>query len=166
MTRESVDEALKQYREKKARYDFLCLQIDVLQESLQKNEKCMVNDRVSMSQAITGMPHGTSVGDPVGNLALDLAMGKVTVFVDQIRLELQQVQTEMNGLKPAIACVDIWMNALNDREREVVSLKAINQYSWADAVQALNEKCGGVYSKHTFQRLYDRAMEKIYTVAA
>ena len=166
MTRERVDEMLRSYRETLARCGYLRSQKEVLEEALRKNESSMVGDRVTLSQAITGMPHGSSVGDPVGNLALDLVMGKVTVFVQQVRDELAEVYKELSLKQYIIACVDSWLKSLNDRERIVVELKMIDQYSWGDVVSQMKQKCGNSFSKHTAQRIYDRAMEKIYNAAA
>ena len=165
MTRDRVDELMKIYQETSARCEYLRSQAKILEDALKKNENCMVSDRVSMSQAITGMPHGTTVGDPVGNLALDLAMGKVTVFVTQIREELAQVYQELNAKQNIITYVDSWLKSLNDREKMVVQQKAIFQSSWGDVVTRMKETYGDACSKHTAQRIYDRAMEKIYNTA-
>lgn len=165
MTQDRVNELLESYRTIQARCSYLQLQVDILTEGLRRNEQSMVSDRVSLSQAISGMPHGTSVGDPVGNLALDLVMGKVTVFVEQIRKELADVYSELYQKKRILACVDVWMGGLSDRERLAVEMKAIDKKPWAEVVLGFREKGIGECSKHTVQRLYDRGMGKIYEAA-
>ena len=69
MKPERLNEIMKKYRSNKARYAYLCSQLDMLHRFLERCESQMVNDQISMSQAITGMPHGSSIGDPTGRLA-------------------------------------------------------------------------------------------------
>lgn len=161
-----MDELLKIYRATEARCEYLKSQIGILEESLEKNRREMVSDKVSMSQAISGMPHGTSPGDPCGNLALDLAMGNVSVFVKQIMDELVELRTELNSKGYIIVYVNSWLKSLSDREKAAVELKALDQQPWAMVVMGFRDRFGGPCSKHTVQRLYDRAMEKIYETAA
>ena len=167
MTRERVDEMMKNYRTVEARCEYLRAQVSILEASLEENRKQMINDKVSMSQAITGMPHGTTVGDPVGNLALDIAMGNVTVFMQQIEDELAAVKKELNSKQYVLVYVNSWLKGLNDREKMVVVLKNMDGQPWGQIVDAMKKQYGeDACSKHSAQRLYDRAMEKIYEVAA
>ena len=166
MTKERVDEFLDAYRSNQARCAYLQEQVIILEESLRKNEMSAIGDQVSMSQAITGMPHGTTVGDPVGNLALDIAMGNVSVFVKQIQEELASVRAELNQKSRIVAYVGSWLNGLNERERFVVEAKVIDHLAWAEVVKDYNARFNGSYSKHTIQRLHDKAMDKIYEIAA
>ncbi|MBQ9251581.1 MAG: hypothetical protein IJ188_02970 [Clostridia bacterium] len=166
MTRERVDELLKRYKPTLARCEYLRGQLEVLQAALEENKQQMIGDQVSMSQAITGMPHGTTVGDPVGNLALDIAMGNVSVFVKQVEEEIATIQDELSRSGHLLSCVDKWMNGLSDREKLAVQEKTFNDSSWAQIVYVFSREFGGSCSKRSAQRIYDRAMEKIYEMAA
>ena len=165
MTHSRVDELLLSYHSMEDRCRELRVEIAFLEESLRVNERSMVSDQVSMSQAITGMPHGSSAGDPVGRLALNIAMGKVSVFVRQIQEELQDAYAEQNHLKELISQVDSWLDALSEPERTLVRMKAVNQESWRDIVRYFRKQFDGSYSKHSMQRIYIRAMDIIYEMA-
>ena len=165
MTRDQVDETLKIYRATEARVAYLRSQLEILQEYLRKNENSVVNDGVSLSQAITGMPHGSGVGDPVGNLALRIAMGKTSVFVQQVRKEIEPVERELRLKQYILSFTDAWLMALNEREEKIVTLKMIDGKSWAEILTALNSGGGPRWSKHTIQRIFDNGMEKVYEAA-
>jgi len=165
MTHSRVDELLQSYHSMEDRCRELRVEIAFLEESLRVNERSMVSDQVSMSQAITGMPHGSSVGDPVGRLALNIAMGKVSVFVRQIQEELQDAYAEQSHLKELISQVDSWLDALSEPERTLVRMKAVNQESWRDIVRYFRKQFDGSYSKHSMQRIFIRAMDIIYEMA-
>jgi len=167
MTREAVDEMLKNYKQTLARHEYLQAQVDILKKALDENKREMISDRVSMSQAITGMPHGTSVGDPVGNLALDIAMGKVTPFVKQVEEEIAKIQGEMQRTEILVSCVGKWLEGLSEREKLAVEQKVFDDQPWAKIVFAFKSQYGEeACSKRSVQRIYDRAMEKIYAMAA
>ena len=165
MTRDQVDETLKIYRATEARVAYLRSQLEILKEYLRENENSVVNDGVSLSQAITGMPHGSGVGDPVGNLALRIAMGKTSVFVMQVREEIEVVMRELRLKQYILDFADAWLKALNDREVKVVTLKMIDGMSWSEILTALNSGGGPRWSKHTIQRILDNGMGKIYEAA-
>ena len=56
------------------------------------------------------------------------------------------------------------MQALNDREREVLLFRIIDDMDWGQTVSQMNGLHNNSYSKRTLQRLLDRAMEKAYEV--
>ncbi len=165
MTQEKVDEFLGAYLAKSARCAYLRAQKDLLEVELERNERTMVADQVSLSQAISGMPHGSGVGDPVGNLALKIASGKESVFVTQIRQELETIQKEMTVLEYWVKTVDAWLMALNEKEKRIVKLKRIDSLSWAEVVIEINKGAEFHRSKHSCQRLLDYAMDKVYKAA-
>ena len=164
MTPQHLDELLEKYKPNKAREAYLLHQIDSLGRLLELAKKRMVDDFVSLSQALTGMPHGSGNGDPTGKLAINIASGKVTEFVKQIQAEIEETQGMLNLLMPEIRIVEIAMAALGEREKEVVELKMMDGLSWADVLGKMNERHNGSYSKRSLQRLIDRAMEKVYSV--
>jgi len=164
MSPERLDELLKKYRSNKARYAYLRSQIEMLERFRRMCESSMVNDQVSLSQAITGMPHGSGTGDPVGRLAIDIASGEVSPFVKQIHEDLKEVNLQLIRLEPDISTVEIVLESLGDREREVLVLKIIDDRSWGDTVQQMNEMHNNSYSKRTLQRLLDRALGRAYEI--
>ena len=164
MNPEKFDELLKNYRVTKARIARLRETKTMLERFMRICSSNMVNDMVSLSQAITGMPHGSGNGDPTGRLATDLASGKASEFVKQIQSELTDVNLELIRIEPQARNVEIALGALGERERELVIMKNIDEYSWAEIIHQMNTKFGVTYTKRTLQRLIERAMDKAYEV--
>jgi len=164
MSPERFDEILKKYRSIKARMAYLRHQVDMLERFLAICTREMVNDMVSMSQALTGMPHGSGAGDPVGRLAMDIESGKVSPFVQQIQEELTEVNAELNLIVPQARAVDIALGALSDKERDIVVMKMVDEFSWTEVIHKMSSKYGGNCTKRTLQRVLERAMEKAHEV--
>ena len=160
MSPERLETILKDHPVKKARYAYLTREMESLRRWLSVCKGEMVNDLVSMSQALTGMPHGTTPGDNVGRLATDIASGKVSVFVRQIEEDMDQCKREMDKIAPDIRTVDIVLSALGEREREIFTMRAIMDMSWAEILTRVNDNHNNSYSKRSLQRLYDRASQK------
>jgi hypothetical protein len=164
MTAQRFDEVLKMYRQTKARVAYLRSQAEMLERFLRICSSQMIEDMMSMSQAITGMPHGSGTGDPTGRLAIDIESGKVSEFVKQIQEELTQVNAELNITAPQTRAVEIALGALNDRERDLVVMKMVDEFSWAEILFKMNAKHGGDCKKRTLQRVLEKAMQKAYEV--
>lgn len=160
MSPQSLKDTLEKYRSKKARYAYLQSQTEMLERFLKICQGEMIEDQVSLSQAITGMPHGTTVGDPVSRLALDIASGKVTPFVRQIQEEMEQVRVEMRKIFPEIRLAELVLDGLKERERLMIEMKIMDDLSWAEILDRMNRKYSNSYSKRSLQRLYDRAFDK------
>ena len=164
MSPQRLDEILKKYRTTKFRYAFLKAEIATLERWLALCQSQSVNDRISLSQAITGMPHGSGIGDPTGRLATDIASGEVSRFVKQIQDDITKVNAEMIRIAPEISTVEIVLQSLGDREREVVILKIIDDRPWGETVEQMNGMHNNSYSKRTLQRLLDRALGRAYEI--
>lgn len=164
MSPQRLDEILKKHRYSVARVAYVKSELVTLNRWLNVCQSQSISDRVSLSQAITGMPHGSGTGDPVGRLAADIADGKVSVFVKQVQSDIKSLEEEQASLEKDIAVVEIVLNALGDREREVLIFKVIDDRDWTDTTEQMNGLHNNSYSKRTLQRLLDRAMEKAYEV--
>ena len=165
MTQDQLEELLRSYRTVKARYAYLRTQLEMLERFLRKCEESMVDDCVSMSQAITGMPHGSTVGDPTSRLAIDIASGKASEFVKQIREDIEEVRIELAAQEEKLMRMEIILGAMTDRERQIVEMKIVADLSWTEILAEMNAKYNNSYSKRSLQRLYSRAMEKAEEVA-
>ena len=160
MSPQNLMEILKNYRPLRARCAYLQSQLEMLERFLRICEGEMIEDQVTMSQAITGMPHGSGVGDPTARLAMDIASGKVTEFVKQIWQEIEQTREELDRTSPDVRTVEIVLEALNERERILLEMKMIDEYSWAEILGTMKRKYSNSYSKRSLQRLLDRAIDK------
>lgn len=164
MSPQQLTEILKNYKSTRARVAYLQSQLEMLDRFLRKCRGEMIEDQVSMSQAITGMPHGTTVGDPTSRLALDIASGKITPFIKQIQEEIVKVQAELQKIAPDVRTVELILEAVNERERLVLEMKMIDELSWAEILDRMNRKYNNSYSKRSLQRLLDRAVDKAYEI--
>ena len=157
---EQLTEALVNYRLNQARAAYLRSQLEMLNRFLEQCEGSMINDQVSMSQAITGMPHGSNPGDPVGRLAVDIASGKVSEFVAQIRAEIRETQDELSIIQSRVSIADLVLNALTEKERQLITMKLIDELSWAEILSKVRHQTGQPASKRTLQRVLSDALEK------
>lgn len=160
MSPQELTEILKNYKASKARCAYLQSQIEMLDRFLRKCQGEMIEDQVSMSQAITGMPHGSAIGDPVSRLALDIASGKVTPFVKDIQEDIKLAKAELQRIAPNVQIVEFVLDALSERERAVFELKMFTNYTWPDILSEMNKTYNNIYAKRTLQRLFDRAFDK------
>ena len=164
MSPDKLDEMLKNYRPLKARSAYLQDQLEELERKLILNRMMMIDEQVSLSQEITGMPHGTSTGDPTARLALDVASGKVSIFVRQIQDEIAATKRELGTIEPTLRIVGIVLQALSERECEVLEMRAMDEMEWPEIQEQMNREYNNVYCQRTLQRLFERAMEKAYEV--
>ncbi len=164
MSPQQLTEVLRNFRTAKARCAYLESQLEDLNRLLRVSQGQMINDQISLSQAITGMPHGTNVGDPTGRLALDIASGKESVFVKQIQEEIIKFQAEMQTISPNVRVVEIVLNGLSERERIPFEMKMIDDCPWLEILARMNREYHNSYSKRSLQRLLDRAVEKAYKI--
>lgn len=162
---EIVNEALSAYLERLARCEFLDGELKLLREMLEKAESEMVNDEVSLSQELTGMPHGSSVGDPTGKLGLKLACGFESWSVKQIKEEIAKLTEEYNTLKYWVSFVCAWLKCLTDKERLLIEMKYIQKLSWDEIINRYQKEYGQRYGKSGMKILVQKAMEKVYKIA-
>lgn len=165
MKTESINEALSMHLERVARAEFLETEIKVLHEMLEVAEKEMVNDEVSLSQQLTGMPHGTAISDPTGKLGLRLACGYESWRVQQIKDEIKKLQDEYNTLCHWIAFVKAWLKCLTDKEKLLIELKYIQKLSWDEIIIAYQKNYGQRYGKSGMKVQVQKAIEKVYKIA-
>ena len=164
MRPEKFDELLRNYRVTKARIAYLRSQIETHERFLKICTDGMINDMVSLSQAITGMPHGSGTGDPTGRLAMDIESGKVSPFVQELQETMAEMVLELNKIAPEARAVEIALGAIGDRERALITMKIIDEFSWDEVIHKFNNSYGGKQTKRTLQRMIERAMQKVYEV--
>ena len=165
MKAEIVSEALSMHLERLARCEFLENEVKILREMLEVAEREMVDDAVSLSQELTGMPHGTSISDPTGKLGLKLACGFESWNVKQIREEIERLQGEYNTLRYWVAFVRAWLKCLTDKERMLIELKYIQKLSWDEIINAYQRAYGQKYGKSGMKVLVQKSIEKVYKIA-
>jgi len=163
---QSVDRMLLDYRRNKARCAHLEIRIRELEELRQGMVDNVVNDTVSITARLDGMPPaqpGTS--DPTGRLSSKLADGYKTDSIRQVEGDIAGLTAELQRLLPQVHFVDAWLLALDDKERFVVEQKQVAGVSWRELVFAFKREHGAEYSVHGLRKLRDRAVQKIYQIA-
>ena len=165
MKAEQINEALSSYLERVARCEYLENEIKLLHEILEHEEKIMVNDSVSLSQELTGMPHGTSISDPTGKLGLKLACGFESWSVKQIKEEIKKLTDEYNNQKYWVAFVVAWLKCLTEKEKMLIELKYIQKLSWDEIISRYQRAYGQKYGKSGIKVLVQKSIEKIYGIA-
>lgn len=165
MTIEQVDECLAHYREYKARCEFLENEIRELKAVLEDMKSSIVEDNVSITQAITGMPHGTSVSDPTGKLGILIADGFLPPFIKDCERDIAAKEKELRFKRPVTIFVEAWLITLNKRERFVIENKTIGGMFWRDLVVIFKNEFGEEYSRQGLKKIRDNAMSKIYHIA-
>lgn len=164
MSPQRLNEVLKNYRSRKARYTYLQETVKTIERWLAICKGEMINDMVSLSQALSGMPHGSGVGDPTGRLGLDIASGEVSPFVKQAEKELKEIEGEIQSIGYEIKVCETIFEALGDREREVMILKIVDDRDWKYTLAQMNDMHNNSYSKRSLQRLLERALDKAYEI--
>lgn len=94
---------------------------------------------------ITGMPHGTSVGDKVSKYAAEIADLK-----NLIELNIQKCWYEMNRLNRYIDSVE------DSQMRQILTLRYINLYSWEEIEIAI----GGNNKSESLRKRLERFIKK------
>lgn len=165
MRAERVDEALAKYPEATARTEYLTQQNKLLQEALSIALTQMANDAVSLSQQLTGMPHGTKISDPTGRLGIWFAEGHETWTVEQIRAEIARNEEEIASLRWILVFVRAWMMALNDKESALIRWKYFDRLSWTEISRKVYETYGVKYGKRGLSYMIEAARKRIYRMA-
>lgn len=165
MTRDKVDALLKAYRMDVGRCGHLKAEIGQLEKDIKRASASMDEDLTSIkSQQMTGMPHGSDVGNPTERLGMMLASGWVSNDVRELEKELADKQQEYEQRYFTVVFVTAWLEGLSERERWIVEHQVIDGEFWREVISKFGREFEEA-SKDTLKRLRQRAMEKIYLMA-
>ena len=165
MNQEMVDTMLSEHRVTEAKLKCLTATLDVLDNLLEIAKSEMVDDEVSLSQQLTGMPHGSGTTDPTGRLAIEIASGHVSWRVDQIEDEIRNVKIEISKIEWKVIMVNAWLGCLNERERFLIEKKYLDEMTWKEIEESYNKEYGVIMTKRGLKNIIDRGIEKIYCAA-
>ena len=165
MRPETVDQCLANYKEYTARCTFLEHEIHELRFLVEQLRSTAIEDAVTITQVMNGMPHGTGISDPTGRLGSKFADGYVPAYIDDIEKEIKEREQEYRFKYPTIVFVDAWLKVLNRRERFVVEHKTIGGMFWRELVVEYKNEFGEEYSRQGLKKIRDRAIVKIHKVA-
>lgn len=166
MQKETVDEMLRNYREYSARCLYLECCIRDIEDKLRSIRKTMVPDAISITAKYTDMPGAKGrVSDPTASVASRFADGYQPEAVRELEAELARMQDELRDKTPTTVFVEIWLNALNDKERFVIERKMIDGLFWREIAAEFGERFGARYSSISLKRMRIIALEKIYKIS-
>ena len=166
MRKETVDEMLRNYREYSARCLYLECCIRDIEDKLRSIRKTMVPDAISITAKYTDMPGrkgGTS--DPTATVATRFADGYTSKDMQELEAELAKMQNELRNKTPTVVFVEIWLGALNEKERFVLEKQTVDGLFWREVATAFCERFGARYSSISLKRIRLGALEKVYKIA-
>lgn len=162
---EKVDRMLRDYREFRGRCEFLRHEIGLEERKLAILRETMIDDAVSMSPNLTGMPKGSGTSKPVEALAIRFGNGYVPAYIQEIEKALDEKKKELREKMVTVVFVEAWLKGLTDKERTIVEKQVIDGRFWREIVFEYRAKYGEEYSREGLKRIKKVAMEKIYRMA-
>ena len=165
MTHETVIQMIEAYRLNVGRVEHLENLVSVYSASLKRMEGNKADMMAGGAQVISGMPHGSTTGDPTSRMGLMLADGYVPEIMADLIAELEAANAELQEKRPAVVFVWAWLKGLTDKECWMIEGKMISGKSWeemrAEHVRQYHVQC----SKATLKRLKATALDKIFEMA-
>lgn len=166
MTREKIDEMLKNYRFEVGRCGHLETEISQLQSAIQHSMAILAEEISAVKpQQLSDMPHGTAIGNPTENMAVMLASGWVPDYVKEMQNNLAELKAEYNSRYLSVLFVSSWLKGLSERERWIVERQIIDGEYWKDIIVKYKAAFAEDTSKDSLKRLKRRALDKIYLIA-
>ena len=166
MSPERVNEMLKSYRFELGRCKHLETEIELLTRAIERSEACTVSDLVGPgAQVITGMPRGTSVGNPTEKYGMMLADGWENADIADMKAERAALQKEYEERHKTVVYVESWLAGLNERERWMIEMQVIDSVIWREILNKYQQAFGEYRSKDTLKRIRDKALDTIYDIA-
>ena len=160
-----IENMLVSYRTNIGRCAHIECLIAMKNAQIEAFKKTMIKDMVSTTHALTGMPRGTTPGDPVGRLAAAITDGAESAPIMELREEVYMLESELATKRRALAFVDAWLLCINDRERFVVNKHVIDGETWQQVITDFSDSFGVEYSKDSLRKIKNRALEKIRAIA-
>lgn len=161
MQREAVKQMLQNYREDKARCQYLENEIPQLERLVEELRSTMIEDSVSITQVISDMPRGTSISDPTGRLGMLFASGYVPDHICKVEDEIKIKKREMGNKLITVTLVDSAMTGLSDREKFVIQKKYIDGVFWRELIDSYKDRFDMIYSKSALKKVLDTGLTKM-----
>lgn len=165
MVKTDVDSMLARYREYSARCEYL-------QQDIRENERLidvmrdsLVEDLISITPKLTGMPIPSGVSDSTGKIGDMIVSGYENSFIIEAEQEVLRMKQEVAEKLPTVVFVNAWLRALENKERFVVEQKVLGGLSWRQLIYSFKKQFGDMYSQQGLRRIRDTAMCKIYRIA-
>ncbi len=165
MDKDTVMQLLKEYKQNKARARYLEATIQRKEAEVKDLKRNAVEDSVCITQHLTGMPHSTGISNPVEGLAVRLLDGEYPEHIMFQIHRLHRLQDEWRELCYKTECVEIWLEALNERQRFTVETTLIEGYTWTQAENLYEERHTAYYSKEGLRKIRNGAIDLICQIS-
>ena len=161
MEKKAVDKLLTSYRMNTARRDFLRAEIAQMEQGIRAEELPEMHAVRAQSYDIrtVGGKHSSVVE------TLALSDGYTSATADAWKDELKQMQREYAALEHDCRVVDLWLVALNDREKTVITEHLINGRSMQEMSVFSHKYFPFHLSTDSIRGIKRTAMKKIYEIA-
>ena len=164
-TTEQVNEMLNNYRGRSARIALIESEISDLKDMYEDMSKTIVEDSISATASLTGMPRGTKISDPTGRLAIDIASGETPKHLQDIKDDIDALYRERRCLITPCRKVDALLKALNEKQEFILRRKAIDQMQWREIIFTYKKTFGIEYSRQGAKNIYKASLLCLYKVA-
>lgn len=166
MRPQAVDALLRDYKRIQSR----CLHLETLlvdyAKLKTKFEKNLVQDNIHISPVYSLTPKGSGLSKPVEKLAIRLADGYVPENLKELQESIKTAEEELQEKRQLLYYVESWLSGLTEKERFILKLYVMEEYTWRDLSQFYQERYAVYASKSTLKRMKQTALEKIYEIAA
>ena len=173
MTHEQVNAALKEYRATIGHCGHLEAEIRRLRRAIRSVREGFARDLADPPVSrLDGAPRATTPSNPTERIALTLAEGSAFARSDagaqvkRIEAQIAALASELESGRLQVQYVDSWLSGLPERERWVIERHVIEGEIWHDVIASFNARFGDDISRDRLKRLQQRALERIYAIAA
>ena len=174
MDREQINDMLRAYRGRVGR----CAHIET---EIRRLERRIAEERERYAQELAAPPVSRLDGMPRGGAPFDsrtervaLALADGSAFdaeafqaaVRRLEAEIDRLRAERAEQQLGVAYVESWLSGLPERERWVIERHVIDGEIWHDIITEFNARFDDAVSRDRLKRIQQRALEKIYAMAA
>lgn len=110
------------------------------------------------------MPHGTTTGDPTGNLVARFLDGYQPQYLRDLDRDIATKRAQLREMQIVIRTVEGWLGALPERERFVITKHILEGEFWGEVVR-LYEQRWGIITKEALKKAQKRALQRVYDIA-
>lgn len=160
-----VLDLLRNYRQMKARSEFLRDQIENTAAYIEELKRTVVEDSVHITANWNGLPHGNSISSPVEGLAVRLADGEYPSHITAEIHRLTALKKEYRELCSNVRAVDIWLQALTERQRFTVQQTFIEGHTWPETEVIYEQRYMHFCTSEGLRKTRQKALEIIYRIA-
>lgn len=165
MQKEDVEKLLGTYHANQARYDHLYL--EAMNMAMQINaeaRRAIVGDSMH-AQQYKDTPHSGRVSKPVEDLAIRYMDGYMPDVLKCWMAESEEMQRELRMLETNILYVDIWLGALTEKERTVITYLMVDHHPLREMEIMSPKLLGEHMSVDGIRGIKRKALQKICDIA-